>query len=90
MSSSILKAQKKKRVDCEGDNIDPSYRNAINSSASEEIPDIGPNKLNKASNVKTPRQEDVGKRIATFRHGIHFKRNSVPENQTFHALFTNS
>ena len=85
-----MRAQKKKRVNCEGAKEDPSYRNETDSFASDEIPDIEPNILHKASNVKTARQEDVGKRIATFRHGIHFKRNSVPENQTFHALFTNS
>ena len=60
-----MRAQKKKRVNCEGANEDPSYRNETDSSASDEIQDVEPNILHKVSNVKTARQEDVGKRITT-------------------------
>ena len=79
-----MRAQKK-RVNCEGANEDPSYRNETDSSASDEIPDVEPNILHKASNVKTA-QEDVGKRITTKKHGIQNRRNNCRLNSTLQSF----
>ena len=85
MTSSIFKA-KKNGLTVKEINIDPSYRNEIDSSASDEIPDIEPKILHKASNVKTARQEDVGKRITTKKHGIQNRRNNCWLNSTLQSF----
>ena len=85
VSSSIFKV-KKSGLTVKEINIDPSYRNEIDSSANDEIPDIEPKILHKASNVKTARQEDVEKRITTNRHGIHNRRNNCRLNSTFQSF----
>ena len=81
-----MRAQKKKRVNCEGANEDPSYRNETDSCASDEIPDIEPNILHKVSNVKTTPLEDVGKRITTKKHGIQNRRNNCGLNSTLQSF----